>query len=200
MDRVPLTLKYLFSSKLRVNILSHFFLHPGEEFHVRRLAATLEEPVGTMGRALARLKEAGILSSRPVGNQKHYRLRKDSPILDDLRNIFLKTSGASATLRTTLKKIPGVEIAFIYGSYAAGDAHANSDIDLMVIGEVSDRKIAPAVARVERRLSREINYTLYTRGEVKKRLGRKGDFVHEVFSSPKIVLVGRADDRLFGAT
>lgn len=196
MTPVPLTLKHLFSSKLRVKVLSHFFFHPGEAFHVRRLAAELQESAGSVARELAHLEEAGIVSSRAVGNQKHYTLREDNPILKDLRNIFLKTSGASAELRSALEKIPAVEVAFIYGSYASGEAHAASDIDLMVIGKISDRELAPAVARIERRLKRQINYTLCTRGEAEKRLRKKGEFVHEVFSGPKIMLIGSPNDRL----
>jgi predicted nucleotidyltransferase len=199
MDAVPLTLKCLFSSKLRVKILSHFFFHPGESYYVRRLASVLGEPVGALGRELKNLENAGILASRPVGNQKHYSPRQDSPIHDELKSIFLKTSGASAMLRAALEKQSNIEIAFVYGSYASGEAHAGSDIDLMVIGDISDRKLAPMVARVERRLGREINYSIYTRPEVDKRIGKKGDFVHEVFSGPKIMLVGAGDDELFGA-
>ncbi|MCD6416726.1 MAG: helix-turn-helix domain-containing protein [Planctomycetes bacterium] len=196
---VPLTLKSLFASRLRVEVLSHFFFHPAEEFYVRQLAAELAQPVGTVARELAHLEQAGILTSRPVGNQKHYGLCGDCPILDELRNIFLKTSGAGAELRTALEAFPGVEIAFIYGSYAGGQATASSDIDLMVVGGVTDKDIAPAVAQVERRLKREINYTLYTRSEVERRLGEKGDFVHEVFTGPRIMLIGNMDDRLLEA-
>lgn len=199
MTSVPLTLKYLFSSKLRVKLLSHFFAHPGEAFHVRRLAAELDESAGSVARELAHLKEAGVLESRAVGNQKHYSLREDNPILEDLRNIFLKTSGVSAELRSALRNIAGLEIAFIYGSYASGEAHAASDVDVMVVGEASDRDVAPAVARVERRLKRRINYTLYTRAEVESRLGKPGEFVHVAFTGSRILLIGNPDDRLLRA-
>jgi predicted nucleotidyltransferase len=199
MTLVPLTLKLLFSSKLRVKVLSHFFFHPGETFHVRRLATELHESAGSIARELAHLEEAGIVSSSAVGNQKHCALREDNSILNDLRNIFLKTSGASAELRSVLEKIPAVEVAFIYGSYASGEAHAASDIDLMVIGNLTDRELAPAVARIERHLKRQINYTLCTRGEAEKRLGKRGEFVQEVLAGPKLMLIGNPGDRLFRA-
>ncbi len=196
MDIIPLTLKCLFSSKLRVKILGHFFSHPGEGTHVRGVATELEEPVGTVARELARLEVAGVLSSRRVGNQKRYGLSDESPILEDLRRIFLKTTGVGAELRAALDSLPGVELAFIYGSYASGEAHAGSDVDLMVIGDASDRDLAPAVAPVERRLKRQVSYVQYTRDEVERRLRRKGDFVHEALTGPVIVLIGRADDGL----
>lgn len=164
MASVSLTLKALFSSRLRVRVLEHFFSHPGEEFYVRRLASTLEASVGSVARELAGLERAGLLVSRRVGNQRHYRLNRECPILDDLRNIFLKTAGAGEELRRALEKVPGVELAFLYGSYASGEAHAGSDLDLMVVGNLSDRDLAPVVARVERRLKREVNYTIFTPG------------------------------------
>ncbi len=199
MDTVPLTLKYLFSSKLRVKVLSHFFFHPGEDFYIRHLASVLKEPPGTLARELSHLEKAGILKHEMIGKQKHYSLRKDSPIISDLMNIFLKTSGAGAELKAALEKFSEIELAFIFGSYASGEAAATSDIDLMIIGKATDRELAPVVSHIERRLNREINYTIYTRIEAEKRLGQKGDFVHEVLSGPRIMLIGKVDDRLLQA-
>jgi predicted nucleotidyltransferase len=199
MDTVPLTLKYLFSSKLRVKVLSYFFFHPGEDFYIRHLASVLKEPPGTLARELSHLEKAGILKHEMIGKQKHYSLRKDSPIISDLMNIFLKTSGAGAELKAALEKFPDIELAFIFGSYASGEAAATSDIDLMIIGKATDREVAPIVSHIERRLNREINYTIYTRSEAEKRLGQKGDFVHEVLSGPRIMLIGKVDDRLLQA-
>jgi predicted nucleotidyltransferase len=193
-------LKRLFSSGLRVKMLSHFFLHPGESAYVRELAGSLGESPGTVTRELTNLQEAGVLRSEKIGNQRHYSLDATCPILEDLRSMFLKTTAAGDGLRKALAGLDGVEVAFIYGSFARGDAHGNSDIDLMVVGDVGDRELAPLVARVEKRLHREINYTAYTRAEALRRLGKKGDFIHEVFSGPRIVLIGKADDRLLGAS
>ncbi len=197
MPNVHPLLKQLFSSKIRVKILSHFFFHPGEDFHVRRVASLIAEPAGVVGRELGHLEEGGILKSRRVGNQKRYAVQTDSPIIDDLRNIFIKTTGAGAELKATLEKTKGIELAFIFGSYASGEAGEKSDLDLMVIGDVPDRELAGTVSQIEQRLEREINYSIYPRGEVEIRIGREGDFLHEVFSGPVILLIGEKSDRLF---
>jgi len=199
MDNIPPILKYLFSSKLRVKILSHFFFHPGESFYIRQLASVLREPAGTVARELSHLEEAGMLKHERIGKQKHYSIFGACPISEDLRNIFLKTAGASAELKTTLEKSSSVELAFIYGSYASGEANVRSDIDLMIIGDASDRELAPLIARIERRLKREINYVVYARQEAEKRLRKSGDFIHEVFRGQKILLVGDSNDRLLRA-
>lgn len=193
-------LKQLFSSNLRIKVLSHFYAHPGESFHVRGLASAIEESAGTVGRELSNLERVGVIVSSWVGNQRHFSVEEKSPIHDELRSLFLKTTGAGAIIGSEIEKLGGIELVFIYGSFATGEAHANSDIDLMVVGNISEKKLAPSMARAERNLGRDVNYTLFTRTEVEERIGHEGDFVHEVFQGPKIVLLGRADDRLLGAS
>jgi predicted nucleotidyltransferase len=164
------------------------------------MASAVDEPAGTVGRELANLESVGIIVSAKVGNQKHYSIDERSPICGELRNLFLKTSGVGAAIRSEIERLEGLEIVFIYGSFASGEAHAASDIDLMIVGDIPDKSLAPAMARTERNLGRVINYTLYRRGEVEDRLGHEGDFINEVFTGPKIILIGSADDRLLRTT
>lgn len=195
-----LILKTLFSSGLRIRILTRFFFHPGETIHIRGLAAVLDEPAGTVVRELANLERGGILQSEAIGNQKHYSLNENNAILEDLRNIFLKMSGAGSAIRDALRNVPGVEIAFIFGSYADGRATAASDLDLMIVGDTEEATIAPLLAEVEAHLGRPINYVLYPRNEVESRLGLEGDFVNEVFSAKRHLLIGNLDDSLLGTS
>ena len=192
-----LFLKTLFSSELRIDILSWFFFHPGESIHIRGLADALSEPAGTVTRELARLEKVGILRAHPIGNQKHYSLNERSFILEDLRSIFLKSSGAGSALKDTLDVLPGIEIAFIFGSYADGRATASSDLDLMIVGSVDEKVLAPTMAGIEGRLGRPVNYILYPRDEVEERIGQEGDFIHEVFTGSRLLLKGKEDDPLF---
>ena len=189
-------LKRLFSSRLRVSVLSYFFMNPGESFHIRSLATILGESAGNLARELNNLEEAGLVQSRAVGNQKHFSLREDSPIHEDMRNLFLKTVGAGGEIRDLLSNLDGIELAFLFGSFASGEAHGSSDIDVMIIGEINDRELAPLMAELEGRLHREINYMIYSRGEVEKRIKQEGDFVYEVFRGPRIILIGQSDDGL----
>lgn len=189
-------LKRLFSSRLRVSVLSYFFMNPGESFHIRSLATILGESAGNLARELNNLEEAGLVQSRAVGNQKHFSLREDSPIHEDMRNLFLKTVGAGGEIRDLLSHLDGIELAFLFGSFASGEAHGSSDIDVMIIGEINDRELAPLMAELEGRLHREINYMIYSRREAEKRIKQEGDFVYEVFRGPRIILIGQSDDGL----
>jgi len=196
---VPQTLKLLFSSGIRVELLSHFFGHPGESPHLRQLASEIGKSAGTVRRELQNLERAGVLVSQRVGNQKHYSLEHDCPVLEDLRQLFLKTTGAGEAVRTALAGLDGVELAFIYGSFADGSAHPGSDIDVMVIGRTPERALAPAISRVERAVGRQVNYVLYPRSEAAGKARDTGSFVYQALHTPRILLVGNPDDRLLAA-
>jgi predicted nucleotidyltransferase len=192
-----LILKSLFSSESRIKLLAHFFLHPGESFYIRQLERLIHKPVGQIGPELQNLEKIGLLVSSREGNHKRYSFNKNFPIYDELRSIFLKTEGAGTIIKEVLSRLEKVELAFIYGSFASGEEHAGSDIDLMIVGDVSDRKTSPEISRAENELRRSLNYSLYSRKEVRSRLSKRDNFIRTVFKGPKIIILGSEDDELF---
>jgi len=186
-------LQKLFSSKLRVDLLSLFFGRPDEEFYVREIEKILQEDVGNISRELKNLEGIGLLFSRRKGNLKYYFLDRKFSFYDELRSIILKTRGAAGVLKNALAGMKGVEYAFIFGSIAAGRETARSDIDLMVIGKVPLERLIKALKEPEEILGREISPSLYDRREIEKRLSEKEPFISRVMLEPKIMLVGEED-------
>ena len=186
-------LQKLFSSKLRVDLLSLFFGRPDEEFYVREIEKILQEDVGNISRELKNLESIGLLVSRKKGNLKYYLLDRKFPLHDELRSIILKTRGVAGVLQGSLSEMEGVDFAFIYGSFASGQETAKSDIDLMVIGKVALEHMITHLKKPEEILGREINPSLYERREIEKRLRDKEPFISRVMREPKIMLIGDED-------
>ncbi len=190
-------LKSLFSSDTRIKVLSHFFLHPGESYYLRQLEKLLKIPGGQLRRELLNLEDIQLLISSKEGNQKRYSINKDFSLYDELKNIFLKTTSAGDIIRESLSRLKGIELAFIYGSFAKGGEHPGSDIDIRIVGRVSDKEISRRISNVEKSLKRRVNYSLYERKEVKARLKKKDNFIFTVFNEPHIILIGSKNDELF---
>lgn len=190
-------LKSLFSSNTRIRVLSHFFLHPGESYYLRQLERLLKIPVGQLGRELLNLEKIQLLTSSMEGNQKRYSINQNFPLYDELKNIFLKTTSVGDIIRESLSKLKGIELAFIYGSFAKGEEHPGSDIDIMIVGSTSDKEISRVISDVENKLKRTVNYSLYERREVKTRLKKKDNFILTIFHEPHIILLGNKNDELF---
>lgn len=195
--RPSLVLKTLLGSGSRAKLLSHFLLHPGEAYHVRELGRALDEPAGNLLRDLRRLQGIGLLDAERVGNQVRYTLNKRNPLYEDLQRLILRTTAADMVLREALRSLKGIELAFLYGSFAKGEADAHSDIDLMIVGDISERSLAPAVARAERDLRRDVSYTTYTRDQAADKAQQPDSFVRSVLSGPRIIFIGNTDDKLF---
>jgi len=187
-------LERLFSSRVRVKLLTIFMTNPLTRFYTRQLERLLEESPYAIQRELRRLEAIGLLQAEREANLRYYWVNREFPIYPELKGIILKTSGLGNTLREALSQLGAVEEAFIYGSVAEGDEDGSSDVDLMIIGEVDLLRLSEIVSGVEDSIGRDVNYVAYQRGEFDDRL-RDGDpFLTNVQSGPRITLIGSGDE------
>jgi len=191
-------LKTLVGSASRAKLLSHFLLHPGEAFHVRELERILDEPAGNLLRDLRRFQTINLLDVERIGNQIRYTLDRKHPLYEGLQRLVMRTAAVDTVLAEALRPLRGIELAFLYGSFVKGEGDARSDLDLMIVGTVSDRSLVPAIAKAEQVLGREVSYTRYTWAEARRKAPERDSFVRSVLAGPKIVFIGSADDELFG--
>jgi predicted nucleotidyltransferase len=186
-------LKSLFGSEARVRVLALFMLHPASEFYLREIAQRTELPVRAVERTVKTLTEIGLLKREKRGNNVYFSVNRNFPIFPELKAIFLKTVGLGDRLREALAEKGGIEIAFIYGSYAKNQETLSSDVDLFLVGSISPRVLTSILSRLEEELGREINATVFTPEELRQRLREKDHFVRAVLSGPKIFLIGDED-------
>lgn len=186
-------IEQLFSSKVRIGLLKQFLLHPGEKVHAHFLSRLVDAQYNAVWRELRNLEEAGVLQSTKESNQRLYWLNPDNPILEELRAIFLKTVALGDTLRERFEKVSEIEVAFIYGSFAHGDMDADSDLDLMILGNIPLEELAPIIAKLESGLNRSVNYTIHTPAEWRKRVDNNDPFVLRLLTEPKVILIGTKD-------
>jgi predicted nucleotidyltransferase len=183
-------LQKLFSSRVRVEILSTFLMNPKRDLYVREVARLTGEDYKNVSMELRNLEEIGLLSSRNEGNLKYFSLNKAFVIYEELKSIFMKTKGAVGILREAVSTKRDIDYAFIYGSFATGEERAESDIDLMVIGRISLEEVLALIRGPEEKLSREINVSLYDLQEIRKRVKDHDPFIMEVLGGSKTMLIG----------
>lgn len=191
-------LKSLFSSGTRIKILSLFFLNPGTAYYARQLEKILKTSVGQLRYELVNMEKSGLMLSSKAGNQKQYRINTEFVIYDELKSIFLKTASIGDVIKEKIAGIRGIELAFVYGSFAGSGSHQGSDIDIMVIGEPDEKDLHRAINAAEKQMNRSVNYSLYKREETQKRQKAGGNFIKTVFLGSKIIIKGSGSDELFG--
>lgn len=179
----------LFRSDGQARLLAELLL--GEvELSVQELADRVGLAYPTVWKEVRRLVQAQILRERIVGRRKVFAANPESPLTQPVREILLVSAGPVPLLKQALEDVPGVDSAFVFGSFAArlqgmsGDAP--NDIDVMVVGEPDPLAVYAACREVGDQVHRAVNATILTVDE-----WRGGSaFLAEVMSSPIVPLMG----------
>jgi predicted nucleotidyltransferase/DNA-binding transcriptional ArsR family regulator len=196
------TLKALFTSQARVEVLKVLLLNPAGRHYLREIATLTRQPVRAIQRELARLEEAGLVQGSREGNRTYFRANRESPVFPELKALFMKTAGLGALIQKSLLDGPGtIRVAFLFGSYARGEEGPTSDVDLLVVGDITGRSLARLLGPARLNLGREINPVVLSVSELRTRNSKKDGFVNRILREPKMFLIGGEDEltELIGA-
>jgi predicted nucleotidyltransferase len=177
-------------------VLALLFGQPDRQYQSAELIRLARGGVGAVHRQLSRLAESGLVTVIQVGNQKHYRARRDSAIFDELHGLVVKTVGVVEPLRKALGPIAkDVRAAFVYGSVAAGADRATSDIDVMVISdELAYPEVYEALQEAELALGRPVNPTVMTVAQWRAKRSRSDSFAARIANKRRVFVIGSDDD------
>ncbi|WP_250658696.1 nucleotidyltransferase domain-containing protein [Alkalimarinus coralli] len=179
----------------RRRVLGLLLLQPDSSYHVREIARLTGTLAGTLHKELSKLAEAGLLVKDPQGKQVYYRANKDCPIYEELASILRKTSGVADVLAEQLRSLAeGIDAVFVFGSVASGKATAESDVDVLVIGEVAFADVVKALYPAQETLGREINPKVYSHAEWQQARKEQNNFIKDVMEKPKLFVIGTKDD------
>lgn len=184
----------IFKSKTRKELFRLYFTNPDQEYYLRELERILRTPVSMIRKELTQLEEDGLFLSKKKANLTYYLLDQSYPLFDELKSIVFKTIGIQGLLREILGKMRGIEVAFIYGSFAKHEETGRSDIDLLLIGNVDEDRLLRKVNKLEKVLKREINYSIFQRDEFNHKTKEKDPFITDLIKNPKIFLIGGEND------
>jgi len=179
--------------KLTKNIaelLKLFLTNPDHSFYMQEIGRILGKKPGYFQRTINNMEEEGILISEYKANARYFRANKSFPLYEEFKSIVFKTIGITGTLKEALKKIKGAETVFIYGSFAKSEENSESDIDLFIIGNIDEDGLVRQINKIEKTLKREINYTVYTENEFKKKKRSRDSFILDLLENPKVFLIG----------
>jgi DNA-binding transcriptional ArsR family regulator len=182
-------LAQLICSRARAEIFRVLFGLRGGEIHLREMQRQTGFAVGTVRQDVEKLVAIGLVRRRRDGNRVYYSANEQHPLFGDIRQLVLKTVGLYDVLAEALAD-DSIRCAFVFGSLAAGSAGAESDVDLLVVGDIGLRKLSQLLTGVGDRLGREINPHVFTSTEFAKRAAAREHFVTSLMRSKKIFVKG----------
>jgi predicted nucleotidyltransferase len=185
---------YIAKSKIRKDLLALFFTNPSKKYYLREIQRILGYSAGSIRRELLKFQKDKLFNTENVGNLLYYSLNTKHPLFKELKAIVAKTVGIEGSLRNALSSIKNIKVAFIYGSFAAQREKSTSDIDLMIIGNPNTSQLNAKIAKLEKKLNREINPTVYSSAEYGTKKDAQNGFIMELLKNPKIIVLGKEDD------
>lgn len=144
-------------------MLAPLLLRPDQSFKLTELLGFFHSGRGAGQLQVKKLLDAGVLAETRMGNQRRIRVNERFPLYPELRSICLKSFGLAEQIKDALAKVaPDIQEAFVFGSVARGEDRPDSDIDIMIIGNLDLVPVLDAIAPVEKNLGRTINVNLYS--------------------------------------
>lgn len=180
----------ILSSQVRAEIFRLLFSGDKVSIHLRDLQRKSDLSIGTIQKEIAHLKKLDLVTSERDGNRLYYTANSDHPLYKEICGLVEKTSGIPERLRTALAPIKGIECAFIFGSIAKSEEKAQSDIDLIVIGNVGLRTLSSVFKSLTEQTLREINPHIYSLKSWKDKLKKRDHFIKSIMNEKKIFLIG----------
>lgn len=184
----------LFGSKTRVLILSKLVMNANSSLYIRQLSKELGLTFSVVYKEIENLKNLGLVTEERKGKLRLFTINKNSIIYDELRKLLLKTTALGQKLKSSLPELKKTKYALIYGSVARGEELETSDVDLLIIGDISEENLIAGIRKVEEEIGREINYILWSEKEFERRAKTKHHLLTEIADNPIIALVGDVNE------
>ncbi len=179
----------MLSSRTRAGIFTILFGVVQKELHNREIARRSGLSEAAVRQELGKLADLDLVVVRKDGNRVYYSANRSHPLYKEIHSIVLKTTGLVDVLKEALAD-DRIEIAFVFGSIAEGSESSDSDVDLLIIGNIGLREVIRFLSGVFERIEREINPIVMSRSEYLDRRSREDHFVHNVINGTRLFIKG----------
>jgi len=174
-------LKRLFTSKVRVKLLSLFLTNPEKEYFIRQLTRKLDEQINSVRRELTNLKKIGLLTSKSKSRKKYYQVDKNFLLFHELRSIVIKAMNTNDDLIKRIGKLGKVELLVLSGVFVNKDAES----DLLLVGEVDKNKLAELL---DEEIEQPIRFTIMQKDDFLYRLKCNDRFITNLIDDTENII------------
>lgn len=181
----------MLASPALARLVLHFALHGHEPHHVRGLQRRSGLSMSSLNRELRRLESRGLVERADDAGRALYRANDGHPAWQTLRQLVRDFADPAEVVGEAISGIEGIDAAFVFGSFARGDARDDSDVDVLVVGEVAeDASLGRGAAEASVLLGRPVEVRAYTPERLQRQLAAGNAVLQRILSGPKRWLIG----------
>ncbi|HKP74929.1 MAG TPA: nucleotidyltransferase domain-containing protein, partial [Longimicrobiaceae bacterium] len=132
----------LFPSLAMARLVIFFVVHPGGRFHMRELQRRTRLSSASLQKELGRMWSIGALRRERERGRTVYVADEENRCWYAWMLLLRFTADPIDVLAEALVDVPGLDGAFVFGSFARGEAEEHSDLDLFLLGPAEERSRA----------------------------------------------------------
>ena len=181
----------MLASPAFARLVLHFALHGEEPEHVRAIQRHSGLSMSSLHRELRRLEGRGLVERMEEGSRVRYRAAGAHPGWKAIRQLIREFADPAEVVEAALAGVEGIEAAFVFGSFARGDAREDSDVDVLVVGDrIAESRLGREAAEASVLLGRPVEIRAYTREKLERQLGTGNAVLRRILAGPKRWIVG----------
>src|SRR3989344_341794 len=146
----------LLGNKNLINILS-FLIESDEELSQTKIRNKIKMSKATLIKWLKYLEKDNFVSIKIEGVSKLYKLNKENTILKQFKilNNIIKIQELTNLIKNNIN-------IYLYGSCARGEDSKESDIDLLIIGNIKRHEIIEEINKLSKKLNKKITLQIFS--------------------------------------
>jgi predicted nucleotidyltransferase len=184
----------LFVNRPQVKLMQWLYVDapPKQRFPARELARRAGLPYGSIDRALKDLVKRELVVREDAPRGPEYRAPFEDPRLKHLFLLLREDSAIVTALKHALKSFKSVEYACVFGSFARGETHKGSDVDVLILesGDMDRFRVIGELSKVSDRIGREVNPQFYALSEFKRLVDEGEPIAVSILQEPRIDMKG----------
>ena len=174
----------LFGSKCRTKILEKFFLEHESwnysGFHMRWLSRELDEQINSIKRELDSLSGLWVLKTKIDTKKKYFYLNKNFFLLEEFKQIFLKTFNPLNTIKAYFKQEKALALILINESLTNRLLeNSNNIVDIFLIWEINKIDFNDFLSKTF--FSRKIKYAIISEEDFYNRIDYWDKLIQNIF-------------------
>lgn len=153
-------LSEMLRSKSDIKLLDFFLARPGEKFSQSQIKAGIS--TGAVNSSLENLVKKNLINSQKIGNRLVFWLNSGNPTVCGLKQLVNPSHPAITKLKDFILENNRVAKIAVFGSYARGEDLKNSDIDVLVVGDIDEEKVQKTAMNISKKYEKTISLTIRT--------------------------------------
>jgi hypothetical protein len=183
-----------FTSRVRIKIMTLFYTHPQELFHMREIARTIDEQINAVRRELISMEKTEFLLSKKDGIKKYFLLNPDFPYHAEFRSIVMKSYSLGYQIFKNKKNLGDIKFAVLTHTYLNHEKSDEGNLDMLIVGEPDMQALEECVREAQQNESKEIFYSVITEKELEMRKKRRDALIYSMSVLPRSMVIGSNEE------